>query len=147
MKEIACRARYVVDFLKKKGLYSSNKEIATKMKYNSQSLSQRLNGKYKITDEFISRLCALHPGLNASWIKTGEGEMLKEIDFTSEENVKLIPGYIKQTMSIVSSTMDIQLSMHIRHAHIEKTILELKETLDQLHLRLDKLETAAITSK
>lgn len=49
--------------------------FASKAKVDPSNFAKMLEGKQKITDKTISKLCSAH-GLSVEWVKSGTGEMM-----------------------------------------------------------------------
>lgn len=54
----------------------TQKEIADKLGYKTPYLSDVINGRKPVSEQFTDKLCATFE-LNRDWLLTGEGEMLK----------------------------------------------------------------------
>ncbi|MDR2653296.1 MAG: helix-turn-helix domain-containing protein [Prevotellaceae bacterium] len=77
MKERLKQAFY---HLKCKNLVKSQLDLAERLGYDKSTISQALNGSEKyLTDAFIHKFCRAFDVINEDWLKTGQGEMLKNI--------------------------------------------------------------------
>lgn len=76
-KEESARVKSVVGWLIYNRVAKSQKGIAQLMGYNHCVLSQVLNGKASITEKFVRTLSGIDERINADWVLTGEGEMIR----------------------------------------------------------------------
>lgn len=95
MEELA-RIKIVVKWLIGQGKADNQEGVGKLLGYaNKSSFSQLLNGKKSLPSNFIDRLSGLHEKLNAVWISTGQGDMLKNDALAISEvnfiNVPLVP--------------------------------------------------------
>lgn len=74
------RIQEAFNYLKYKGLTTSQKDLSEKMGANRVSVSRALNGDESyLTDDFIERLNTTFNSIfSSSWLLTGEGSMLRE---------------------------------------------------------------------
>lgn len=80
--EAVQRIKKVVNWLIYTDIAENERGVADLLGYSKSSFSQITNGKVPLSDKFISKLCALDCNLNATWIKTGDGSMLRTEDIT-----------------------------------------------------------------
>lgn len=72
------RIKRVIRWLIGEGVASSQEEVGRILGYgNKSSFSQVVNNEGKMPESLTHRLCALSDRLDADWINTGEGEMLR----------------------------------------------------------------------
>ena len=76
-KEESARVKSVVGWLIYNRVAKSQKGIAQLMGYNHCVLSQVLNGKASVTEKFVRTLSGIDERINAEWVLTGEGEMIR----------------------------------------------------------------------
>lgn len=80
------------------GLVHSKKEVADKMMASPTSVISALRGNEDyLTDSFLGRFAATFPVVSRTWLLTGEGEMRKVANLSSDSNVNA--EYIKQLKS------------------------------------------------
>ncbi|WP_264521168.1 helix-turn-helix domain containing protein [Flavobacterium sp. N1994] len=60
----------------------NDRELAELLGYSKSSFSQILNEKVPLSDRFIDKLCGLDNNINKVWVKTGDGDFLKENNVT-----------------------------------------------------------------
>lgn len=74
------RIQEAFNYLKYKGLTTSQKDLSEKMGANRVSVSRALNGDESyLTDDFIERLNTTFNSIfSSSWLLTGEGSMLRD---------------------------------------------------------------------
>lgn len=77
MNERLKRVNDVVGYLKREGIVDSQKDMAGKIGFSIGHVCCVLGGKYPLTVRFVNRVCRLDERLNAEWVFTGEGEMVK----------------------------------------------------------------------
>lgn len=73
MKE---RFKTAIDYLKKMKIVKNQGDIAEKMGITSQTITEILGGRMKLTTEKIVKFCSLYD-FSPEWFLTGEGNMLK----------------------------------------------------------------------
>lgn len=105
-EQVRARLKKVVVLLKTNGAISGLGELATKLGYsNLQAVSHIINGPKPIPKMFLVKFEELFPCVNVNYIKTGEGEPLKQERKEShfvEEPVGSFGAGIEHLMSIVS---------------------------------------------
>lgn len=73
------RIKMVIAWLISSGIAKNRNDIGHKMGYNNKSyLSQVINGRVNVSNEFINSLCGLDENINRDWVLKGEGEMLNK---------------------------------------------------------------------
>lgn len=136
------RIKDVLEWLKSSSLFRSNREIAERMGYNPSMVSQVITGRSSVTQKFVRSLSSVCPRINYDWIWTGEGDMLREVlssgalpaDRLSElDRFSFIMSEMAQLMKNFSSVV----------CPLERRVAEQNNTIDQLRLRLDRMEKAA----
>ncbi|WP_304589150.1 hypothetical protein [Duncaniella muris] len=102
-----------------------------------------------VTQKFVRSLSSVCPRINYDWIWTGEGDMLREVlssgalpaDRLSElDRFSFIMSEMAQLMKNFSSVV---CPLERRVAELERRVAEQNNTIDQLRLRLDRMEKAA----
>ena len=143
------RIKDVLESLKSSSLFRSNREIAERMGYNPSMVSQVITGRSSVTQKFVRSLSSVCPRINYDWIWTGEGDMLREVlssgalpaDRLSElDRFSFIMSEMAQLMKNFSSVV---CPLERRVAELERRVAEQNNTIDQLRLRLDRMEKAA----
>lgn len=143
------RIKDVLEWLKSSSLFRSNREIAERMGYNPSMVSQVITGRSSVTQKFVRSLSSVCPRINYDWIWTGEGDMLREVrssgalpaDRLSElDRFSFIMSEMAQLMKNFSSVV---CPLERRVAELERRVAEQNNTIDQLRLRLDRMEKAA----
>lgn len=72
------RLKFLVSYLIYKKLAPNQKAIGLVLGYtNESSISQLINGKVPLNDEFIKKLTSIAPEVDINWLKTGKGQILK----------------------------------------------------------------------
>lgn len=66
--------------------YSKKSEIAAFLGYRGPYYSGVINGKEKLSDEFLKRISDLL-GINPDWVRTGEGHIMKEQSFSVHDEI------------------------------------------------------------
>ncbi len=119
------------------------------MGYNPSMVSQVITGRSSVTQKFVRSLSSVCPRINYDWIWTGEGDMLREVlssgalpaDRLSElDRFSFIMSEMAQLMKNFSSVV---CPLERRVAELERRVAEQNNTIDQLRLRLDRMEKAA----
>ena len=143
------RIKDVLEWLKSSSLFRSNREIAERMGYNPSMVSQIITGRSSVTQKFVRSLSSVCPRINYDWIWTGEGDMLREVlssgalpaDRLSElDRFSFIMSEMAQLMKNFSSVV---CPLERRVAELERRVAEQNNTIDQLRLRIDRMEKAA----
>ena len=79
------RLREIINGLKDQRIVYSDADFSRQVGISRSELSQMLSGKRKISKQCVNGLLALFPALNEEWLRTGEGDMLKNIE-SSQDN-------------------------------------------------------------
>lgn len=140
------RIKDVLEWLKSSSLFRSNREIAERMGYNPSMVSQVITGRSAVTQKFVRSLCSVCSRISYDWIWTGEGDMLREVQssggFPAErlselDRFSFIMSEMAQLMKNLSSVV---CPLERKMAELERRITEQNNTIDQLRLRLDRME-------
>jgi hypothetical protein len=78
------RIRKVIQWLIFNDIIVNDADLAQKLDYKPTYLSQLLNGKVAVSENFIEGLISLDPRLNRDWLVHGKGTILKYIDIPSD---------------------------------------------------------------
>ncbi len=76
-------------FMSYKGLTSS--ELADSIGIQRSNLTHVLNGRNKPSFPFISKLLEAYPEINAKWVLLGQGEMLENLNTSTNSDLFSIP--------------------------------------------------------
>ena len=76
------RLREVVNFLKKQRKVLSDGEFADKIDVGRSQLSEVISGKRKFSERYVLKLLTSFPEISEQWLRTGEGEMLKNTSYS-----------------------------------------------------------------
>ncbi|MDR0605686.1 MAG: hypothetical protein LBG80_15440 [Bacteroidales bacterium] len=92
MKTKKERLKEVVQWLKSEKIIKNRRHLIRLLGYNSESnFSAMINGMVNIPERFLVNLANLDNRLNVEWLRTGEGEMLRDIkssfQFISANNI------------------------------------------------------------
>lgn len=75
----------------------NRRELAKKLDYTESSLSQIINKKVPLSDNFIKKLSITFNNISEGWLLTGEGEMLKNTAIApkvvADKNYRMVPVY------------------------------------------------------
>ena len=71
------RIKKVINWLIFQEKISSQRELAEKMGYTESSMSQILNEKVSLSENFIKKLSIMDDAINEDWLFAEKGEMLK----------------------------------------------------------------------
>lgn len=137
-KEESARVKSVVGWLIYNRVAKSQKGIAQLMGYNHCVLSQVLNGKASITEKFVRTLSGIDERINADWVLTGEGEMIR----TPKAKEETVDTFAK-TLSL--SALTNLAEKRIDSGEVVKTIFEMMsekiEEINFLRLENEKLRS------
>lgn len=87
------RIRKVINWLVFQEFADNEKGVADLMGYTKSSFSQIINGKVPLSDRFIDKLASIDDNINKVWIKSGDGEMLRDSDKYMPATYRLITDY------------------------------------------------------
>lgn len=143
MNKIQPRLNELYQFLEKENLIYNQSDFARKIGYDSSTVAIYMNGKRKISKNFIDRILAAFPMISPKWLFNGRGEILqpgdekektslsepvvnyekREIDADALESItNLSRSIILQGQSIVKQSE----SLLMQNEHI-KTLLRMLE--------------------
>lgn len=72
------RLRELINLLKNLGVVGTDTDFANKVGKHRNYLSDVVVGKRSLTSKFVVQICEAFPDVNAEWLLTGEGQMLKD---------------------------------------------------------------------
>jgi hypothetical protein len=85
------RLKEVIDWLIANRKVRNQQEFSEEISSDRSSISNFKNGKRKIADSLSSKIESAFPYINIEWLKTGEGEMIKQVQ---NNNVTNNPGIV-----------------------------------------------------
>lgn len=118
------RLKDVIQYLKKTGVISLQKEFAEKLGINPANVSNAIGGNEKyLSDSFFRRIHLTFPMLSLNWLLTGEGEMVADNGITNNpqslplihidsvggihsDNAMVAPEYVERYVPFMDSQAD-----------------------------------------
>lgn len=86
------RLNQTIDFLKEQRRIHSASDFARITGIDKGDLSRMVNGKRPITQHFVGLITTHFPDVNEEWLRTGEGEMLKNTSAIADNHSISIAG-------------------------------------------------------
>lgn len=86
------RLNQTIDFLKEQRRIHSASDFARITGIDKGDLSRMVNGKRPITQHFVGIITTHFPDINEEWLRTGEGEMLKNTSAIADNHSISIAG-------------------------------------------------------
>lgn len=86
------RLKILIDELKKRRDILSQAELAEIVGISRTQFSELVTGKRQISDKTIHKITNAIPELNEDWLRTGEGEMLKDTSAVADNHSVSIAG-------------------------------------------------------
>lgn len=86
------RLKILIDELKKRRIIYSQQELAEIVGISRTQFSELVTGKRKISDKAIHKITSSIPEINEDWLRTGEGEMLKNTSAIADNHSISIAG-------------------------------------------------------
>lgn len=121
------RLKIFVNHLIVCGFAANQKGLGIKMGYsNESSFSQILNGKVDFPKNFINKLEQIFPDLNANWLHTGNGVMLKSLELSVIQ---------PQQNNGCTQTKELTLTTYLQSEN-----KDLKAQINELNKQIGKLE-------
>lgn len=115
------RLNKVFDHLIENRVASSRKDLASKIGISESMLSLMSNGKKPISDRFYKMLEKTMPEINIEWIKTGEGEMLREmIDASVDDEVMSAVARQQKMIEEANRTLQEMIKSKLNERIIER---------------------------
>ena len=99
------RLKRAVNYLIYKEVAETESDLAKRLNCTKSYFSQVMNGKAKISDNFVERLCSLDRDLNKVYITTGEGELLTSQTIDGDNNTQ-VRGDGNKVTTHSSSSLD-----------------------------------------
>lgn len=84
------RLKEVINFLKEQRKVLSNGEFADKIGVGRSQISEVISGKRKFSERYVLKLLNTFPVINELWLRTGEGEMLKNPAYSQNVSPTLL---------------------------------------------------------
>ena len=79
MKDLTYRLKKILNWLIFQEIVENGQDLAKKIGYNGNVLSQIFNCKIPLSDRFLKKLCSLDKNINEDWVRTGNGSMFNNI--------------------------------------------------------------------
>lgn len=105
------RIKLTVNELKKLRKVHSQADFAGETGIGIVQLSEIVSGKRKVTDYYVNKILTRFPEINEVWLRTGEGEMLKNVALAENQAVALAADEIKGNKISVNTDQTIALLM------------------------------------
>lgn len=122
------RLKILIDELKKRRDILSQAELAEIVGISRTQFSELVTGKRHISDKTIHKITNAIPELNEDWLRTGEGEMLKDTSAIAENHSVSIAGTeIKENKINVNG--DKTISMLVAELSAQRQLTE--KVIDQ----------------
>ena len=86
------RLNQTINFLKEQRRIHSASDFARITGIDKGDLSRMVNGKRPITQRFVGIITTHFPDINEEWLRTGEGEMLKNTSAIADNHSISIAG-------------------------------------------------------
>lgn len=103
------RIKLTINELKKLRKVHSQADFAREIGIGTVQLSEIVSGKRKVTDYYVNKLLTRFPEINEVWLRTGEGEMLKNVALAENQAVALAADEIKDNKISVNTDQTIAL--------------------------------------
>ena len=151
MSEIISRIKDSIEALK-----LTPNAFASKAAIDPSNFGKMLDGKQKITEKTITKLCQAH-GISAEWVKSGEGDMFvpqstttKGVFFSPEgiyaEDSEVVVGdavlreRIKYLIETIQTLQAEKRTWELERKRMQKDIEEQRKRIDQLTDKLLELK-------
>ena len=76
------RLRQILNLLKDEGEIHSDADFARKVGIDKADVSKMVGGTKAINQRYVDKMLARFPQINVTWLRTGEGEMLKNTSYS-----------------------------------------------------------------
>ena len=140
MEERIERIREVLDWLKSKRIFKSNRDIAERMGYNPCMLSQVITGKSAVSSKFVRTLCNIYPGLRYDWIWNGKGDMLSPRE-NLDNNYQLPAGDLDRYTYVMVEMANTMKSMSMLVGPITREMNELRKLIERQNQEIQNLKS------
>ena len=129
------RVKLVINELKEQRRIHSDADCARLIGIDKAELSRMMSGKRNISQRCINGLLTTFPEINADWLRTGEGEMLKNTSAVAENHSISIAGEeIKENNIRVNTDETIAKLIAEVSAQRKLTEIALKQNSDLIAL-------------
>ena len=105
------RINQLVNSLKELRKVRSAADLARMIQLDKAELSRMMTGKKPVNQLLVDKLLKNFPEINEVWLRTGEGEMLKNIALAENQAVALAADEIKGNKISVNTDQTIALLM------------------------------------
>lgn len=103
------RINQLVNSLKELRKVRSAADLARMIQLDKAELSRMMTGKKPVNQLLVERLLKTFPEINELWLRTGEGDMLKNIAVADNQAVALAADEIKDNKISVNTDQTIAL--------------------------------------
>lgn len=103
------RINQLVNSLKELRKVHSAADLARMIQLDKAELSRMMTGKKPVNQLLVDKLLKTFPEINEVWLRTGEGEMLKNIALAENQAVALAADEIKDNKISVNTDQTIAL--------------------------------------
>lgn len=103
------RIKLTINELKKLRKVHSQADFAGEVGIGTVQLSEIVSGKRKVTGYYVNKILTRFPEINEVWLRTGEGEMLKNVALAENQAVALAADEIKDNKISVNTDQAIAL--------------------------------------
>lgn len=121
------RINQLVFELKKLRKIHSAADLARILGIDKAELSRMMNGKRLVSQRIVENILTNFPEINEEWLRTGEGEMLKNVALAENHAVALAADEIRENRINVNT--DKTISMLIEEVAAQRRLTE--KALDQ----------------
>lgn len=129
------RVKLVINELKEQRRIHSDADCARLIGIDKAELSRMMSGKRNVSQRCINGLLTTFPEINADWLRTGEGEMLKNTSAVAENHSISIAGEeIKENNIRVNTDETIAKLIAEVSAQRKLTEIALKQNSDLIAL-------------
>ncbi len=139
------RLRFFIEHLKKRRVVHNFADFASEMGKTRSVISEMINGKRVISEQFVQDIANKYPQLNMDWLLTGEGEMIKSEAQQSAkgDNTIQVSGTNVDLRNINQSKGSNDDAKRIKE--MEQRIAELTKDKERLQNLVDKMQAQIST--
>lgn len=131
----------IVKVLKTLNIVRNSQQICDMIGVDRSIFSKIMNGKRQISQYYVDKLCETFPEVNAEWLLTGEGEMLKD---NSQNIINSTAGrdiiQTKQEKALDEILKEKDKQLDILHQQTETLRQQIKEKDEQIKTLLNLLQ-------
>lgn len=129
------RLKILINELKKQRKILNQAEFAEIVGISRTQFSELVTGKRQISDKTVHRIIVAIPEINEDWLRTGEGEMLKNYSaVSSDRSVSIAGSEIKENKINVNADETIASLIAEVAAQRRLTEIALKQNSDLIAL-------------